>query len=57
MKFKPSDKFKQVAKFEIKLLLAVMVGSLILFWVVTTVINKAGAKVAEAYTSTQPLFK
>ena len=57
MKFKMSDKVKNILKFEAKLLLGVALLSLFVYWGANKVIYTAGEKVANAYTSTDPLFK
>lgn len=44
-------------KFEAKLFAAVIIGGLIMIWALNTFIYSAGEKVANSYTSTQPLFR
>lgn len=57
MKLRLSDKASKVLKFEAKLLLGIVIGGLLFAYMVNSFIYTAADKVAEAYTSDQPLFK
>jgi hypothetical protein len=48
---------KKALKFNAKLLTAVAIGSILLYWGTTAAIYAAGEKVANAYTSEAPLFR